>query len=257
MVSSYEEYLEDKIIKESYILIDMVNEGISIDRMGSILKKILKKIYNLSKDKRRSILKSFVISLITVSPIVSIIEFVGRYAPEESKIELCEVLEDQDIVGDATEMRLSQRGRDLIREHEGYSPMGYDIGDGMITIGWGHAEKKSESKYKVGQRISKSIANNLLKSDLKIAADGIRRMFKGWKESGNYVPITQDMFDALVSLAFNSGVSGLRRSDIIEKLKNKNYESAADHIKEFKVSDRFKGLKSRREIESKLFLSKL
>lgn len=254
---SYRKYSEDRLIRESYGLIVMISEDISFDRIKSIFKKLMRKISNISKLSRMMIIKSFVVSVITTSSILPIVRLIDNESPtEDIKSEFYSVLEDENI-GDATKMRLSQRGWDLIKEHEGYSSKGYDIGDGMITIGWGHAEKKSKSQYKVGQEITKSEASEILKSDLKVAADGVRRIFKEWKSSDNYVPITQDMFDALVSIAFNSGVSGIRNSNIIKELKLKNYDLAAENIKVFKVSDKFKGLSVRREKESKLFLSKI
>jgi lysozyme len=125
----------------------------------------------------------------------------------------------------------------------------------MITIGWGHAEPISKSKYKIGQSISSDEANVLLTDDLTMAADGVRRMFKDWNESGDYVPINQDMFDALVSLAYNSGVYGIRNSKICRELRKKNYKEAGELIKKFKVSSKFRGLFERRSRESRLFLS--
>ena len=107
----------------------------------------------------------------------------------------------------------------------------------------------------MGEEISKIEANELLKMDLKKAADGARRMFKQWEDEGKKVLITQDMFDSLVSIAFNAGVSGLRNSEIVQKMKMGEYEEAGELIKKFKTSNKFSGLSKRREKESKTFLS--
>jgi len=97
----------------------------------------------------------------------------------------------------------------------------------------------------------------LLKKDLQVAADGVRRMFNDWEKEGIKVPVTQSMFDTLVSLAFNAGVSGLRNSEVAQNLKKSNYKAAGDSIKEFRVSKKFPGLSIRREKESEMFLSSL
>jgi len=92
---------------------------------------------------------------------------------------------------------------------------------------------------------------------LKEAADGVRRMFKDWEKEGVDVTITQSMFDALVSMAFNAGVSGLRNSEVVQHIKRGDYQMAADSIKTFRVSSKFPGLAVRRAKESEMFLSSI
>lgn len=248
----YIRFMEDRIVKDCADMISLINENSSFDRIKYVWNKISKKISNLSSEKKKKIIQSFIISAIAITPITGIINLI--LDDPESKEEIVQVIETMEFQ-DATKMKLSQNGRDMIKDHEGYRSKAYKIGDGMITIGWGHAEPISKSKYKMGQSISTTEANMLLTDDLTKAADGVRRMFKDWNESGDYVPINQDMFDALVSLAYNSGVFGIRNSKICSKLRKKDYEGAGELIKKFKVSAKFRGLAKRREVESKLFLS--
>jgi lysozyme len=149
------------------------------------------------------------------------------------------------------EWKLSQDGWDHIREEEGLKLKAYKIGDGKITVGYGHAEPIKDSKFKVGETITKEKAEELLKQDIKIAADGVRRMFKDWEKDNTDIKITQSMFDALVSIAYNVGVGGLRRSDLVNKLKRGEYEQAGDSILHFKTSKRFPGLAKRRQASKK------
>ena len=65
------------------------------------------------------------------------------------------------------------------------------------------------------------------------------------------------MFDALVSIAFNTGVGGLRRSELMQDLKKGDHEVAGEKIKTFRVSKKFPGLYDRREKESQMFLASL
>ena len=80
-----------------------------------------------------------------------------------------------------------------------------------------------------------------------------------WDKKGIEYNINQDMYDAMVSMAFNMGRSGFRNSDFIQLVKKGKYEEAKDEIK--KTSKRsfrkFPGLKDRREKEANLFASGL
>ena len=68
------------------------------------------------------------------------------------------------------------------------------------------------------------------------------------------------MYDTLLSLSYNGGSSGLRRSDVIALLKSigvldtNDYKKAAEKIKTYRVSSKFPGLKKRREKEYQNFI---
>jgi lysozyme len=100
-------------------------------------------------------------------------------------------------------------------------------------------------------------AEKLFKNDLKRKEEGVRRMLLQWEEDGYNVDITQSMFDAMVSMAFNMGVSGLRTTDFIQYLKQKDYEVAAELIKSTRVNSKFPGLINRREDEHNLFIKEM
>jgi lysozyme len=254
MTSRYDIFLQERIFRDCIYLIESLDESSSIDKIKNVWIKIIDRVSKLSKVSRKKVLGDFIASAMTVAPISAVIRMILDDSSSEIKNEVVESIDDMGFF-DPVNMRLSQKGRDLIKEHEGFRSKAYKIGDGMITIGWGHAEPINKSKYRVGQEISHSEASLLLTGDLTDAADGVRRMFGDWKKSGDYVPVSQDMFDALVSLAYNGGVSGLRNSDLAKQLRKKNYEKCGELIKTFKISKKFKGLSKRRQLESKLFLS--
>ena len=127
----------------------------------------------------------------------------------------------------------------------------------MVTVGYGHAEKVGKTKLRPGQKISEEAAKKFLKEDLTEAADGVRRIFKDWKSEDVDVKITQSMFDALVSIAYNAGVTGLKNSIIMKYLKEKDYKKASESILGFKISKKFPGLKVRRQKEYDLFVAGL
>lgn len=168
-----------------------------------------------------------------------------------------EEISKETYLKDGTDFHVSQTAIDTIKSHEKLKLKAYSIGDGKITIGYGHAEPKKKSKYKLGQTISENEANKLLKADLKVAADGVRRMFSQWKEEGVDIKITQGMFDAMVSIAFNAGVSGLRNSDFIDEVKKGNFLEAAELIPSTRNSGKFKGLNNRRQAQQDLYMDNL
>lgn len=170
--------------------------------------------------------------------------------------------------------KMSSNLKSFIINHEKFSPVAYDIGDGAKTIGYGHAVFADPSrgdsggnypflpkysKIKVGKtKISKKQAIKLLEDDYKIARDGLDRIFKAWKEKGIEYNITQNMYDAMASMIFNSGVSNFRQDEVIQLIKKgpKYYRKAGEAIKNVSsdLFDKFPGLKTRREKESELFL---
>jgi len=128
------------------------------------------------------------------------------------------------------EFQPSKKIIDFIKEEEKLRLNAYTIGDGKVTIGYGHAEPISKSKYKKGDKITKETADKLFKSDLKVAYSGMHRLFKQWESEGNNVLISQEQFDAMVSMTFNMGVSGLRRTEFIQLLKKGDILAADKQI---------------------------
>lgn len=159
-----------------------------------------------------------------------------------------------DILQDPLTLRTSNEGLNFIREHEKLRLEGYSIGDGMVTIGWGHAEPVGASQYAVGQKISETEAEKLFRRDIKKVEDGIRDLFEKWIGQGLDIKISQHMWDSMISMAYNMGVNGLRGSDMVQSLKQEDYLAAADSILTTNISDKFPGLEVRREAEKEMFL---
>lgn len=110
------------------------------------------------------------------------------------------------------------------------------------------------SKYKEGDIITKKEAEDLLEKDLAMAQRGITNIFKKWDKEGIDYSINQNQFDALVSIAFNSGVRSVWNSVFIQDIKKGDNEKASESILKHSIGKKFeKGLKNRRKEESKLF----
>jgi len=157
---------------------------------------------------------------------------------------------------DISELHLSQAGWNMIRDEEKLNLTAYKIGDGMITIGYGHAERIENSKYHIGDTITENEATRIFHKDVNKKVAGMRRLWKRWKNKGIDIKLTQNQYDALVSITYNSGVSGMLKSDFIQELKKGNYKKTAELIKTFRINDeKFPGLRIRRLREYKKFIS--
>jgi GH24 family phage-related lysozyme (muramidase) len=256
-IYNFKQYNEDLIVSQIIEYIDYsINESVDIK---SVWNNVVNKIKGLSESAKRKVIKYAIGSLLLFNTVTNVVQIINdsNATPEDKQvaIEMCEEKEEKYKAG--YDFVLSQAGWNHIKDEEKCKLKAYKIGDGMITVGYGHAEKIGKTKLRVGQEITQSKADEYLKEDLKEAADGVRRMFKDWESEGVNVNITQSMFDALVSMAFNAGVSGLRNSDVVQHLKRGDYKMAADSILTFKVSPKFPGLATRREKESEMFLASI
>ena len=160
---------------------------------------------------------------------------------------------------DPLTLTTSKDAKDFIKQHERLRLSAYTLGDKIggkkaITIGYGHAKPYDQSKYKVGDKISRAEAERLFEEDVKRKEEGVKRIFRQWKEQGIDIKITQGMFDSMVSMAFNMGISGLRRSDVIQEVKKGDFHAALEKIPNERIGEKFSsGLKKRREAEAELF----
>ena len=145
-------------------------------------------------------------------------------------------------------MQPSSRGIALIQKYEGFSRFPYICPAGWLTIGYGHVILQQEKNiYDKG--ISKQQAELLLQGDILKACGSVDRLVK--------VPITQGMFDALVSFVFNLGGGRLQASTLRQKLNRRDYEGAAAEFHKWIYGGgrKLPGLIARRADEAALFLS--
>lgn len=143
-------------------------------------------------------------------------------------------------------MRTSQKGIDLIKEFEGYSERVYLCPGGVYTIGYGHTKG-----VQVGDTCTREKAEEYLKDDLKDTEEAVLDLVD--------VPLTQNQFDALVSLVYNIG-SGNFYDSTIRKVINYKVSDIDEYRRAWmmwvKAQGRvLKGLVRRREAEFKLFSS--
>ena len=150
-----------------------------------------------------------------------------------------------------TRMSTSVAGRKAITAHEGNVLTAYPdpaTGGEPWTIGVGHTSAAGLPKVVKGMRITAAQSDEILSRDLKTFEAGVRSAVK--------VPLNQNEFDALVSLAFNIGLGAFSKSTLVKKLNAGDRAGAADQFLVWnKAAGKvMKGLSSRRASERSLFL---
>ena len=153
------------------------------------------------------------------------------------------------MLGIATdEMSISPSGIDLIRNFESLRLNAYDDGVGVWTIGYGTTKYLNGIRVKKGDTCTLEQAKSYMQHDLK--------KFEQTVNSAVNVPINQNQFDALVSLAYNIGPTAFKESTLVKRLNEKNYKAAADQFGLWVNArgKRLQGLVNRRKIEMELFL---
>jgi len=154
----------------------------------------------------------------------------------------------------------SEQGKNDIKEHEDLKLKAYDLKDGRITIGYGHTGAMTPPKPKMGEVISKQTAEKYFENDIKEAEKIITDIMKSWKEQGLEYRITQNMFDAMVSIGFNTGRPLFRKCKFLQDLKYGDYKTAADNIEFCQIPKNkvtAKGVKNRRNDEAEKFKKEL
>ena len=144
---------------------------------------------------------------------------------------------------------LSDNGMKLLEQFEGLRLESYLDSAGIATIGWGSIKYPNGNKVKLGDKITKAQAKEYKLHDLKEFENTVNTSVK--------VSLTQNEYDALVSLSYNIGSGAFKNSTLLKKLNSGDYKGAAEQFLVWnKVnSKKVQGLVNRREAERNLFLS--
>ena len=120
-------------------------------------------------------------------------------------------------------MQISQKGLDLIKKFEGLRLSAYLDPAGIPTIGYGTIRYPNGQKVKLGDEITEQQAEAYLLDECSKFA----RKVDGLVDT---VPLNQNQFDALVSFCYNLGDGALAQSNLLKKLKIKDYSGAANEF---------------------------
>jgi lysozyme len=158
-------------------------------------------------------------------------------------------------------MQVSEKALKVIEHHEGVRTKPYQCPALLWTVGVGHVIDPNHAKIPMDQRKALPIpdgwnrtltmdeVNAILKSDLSRFERGVEKFCP--------VPLTQGMFDGLVSFSFNVGLGTLQRSTLRQKLLRGDKEGAAEELLKYCMAGGkiLKGLQNRRIDERAIFLS--
>ena len=145
------------------------------------------------------------------------------------------------------EMSVSNLGVDLICGFEGKRLVAYDDGVGVWTIGFGTTIYPNGIKVKKGDTCTEAQAKSYMAHDLK--------KFEQAVNGAVNIPLNQNQFDALVSLAYNIGTGAFNKSTLVKKLNAGDIRGAADQFDVWVNAGgkRMQGLVNRRAKEKDRF----
>lgn len=150
-------------------------------------------------------------------------------------------------------MKLDQKGIDLITKWEGLRLTPYLCSAKVPTIGYGSTYYENGTKVKMtDSTITKERALELFKNTLSTYEKGVLSILNG-------KPITQNQFNALVSFAYNLGISALKSSTLMKKvLANPNDKTIENEFNKWVNAGgkRVQGLINRRKDEVLMYYSK-
>ena len=158
-------------------------------------------------------------------------------------------------------MNVSGKAIKMIQHHEGVRQKPYRCPAKLWTVGVGHVLYPAQGKLKIEDRMGIELLpednrtftmeeiNGILRNDLNRFERGVAQFCP--------IPLTQGMFDCLVSFSFNVGLGTLQRSTLRQKLLRGDKEQAAEELLKYCMAGGkiLKGLQTRRIDERALFLS--
>lgn len=144
--------------------------------------------------------------------------------------------------------QLSSAGIDLISNFEGLELQAYYDQAGVCTIGYGTTIYPNGTPVQITDRCSVDDAKRYMHHDLNRFEKAVSTAVK--------VPLTQNQFDALVSLTYNIGAGAFKNSTLLKLLNQGNYAGASQQFDVWIKAggQTVQGLVNRRAIEKAYFL---
>lgn len=145
-------------------------------------------------------------------------------------------------------MKVNAEGYALLKRFEGCRLKAYRCPSNIATIGYGNTFYEDGTKVKDGDVITQQRADELAVFIVEQFANSIRPMIKQ--------PLNENQFSACVSLAYNIGIGGFKKSSVLRKLNvNPLDATIADSFRLWNKGGGviLKGLVRRREAEIALY----
>jgi Phage-related lysozyme (muraminidase) len=140
------------------------------------------------------------------------------------------------------DMKTSQNGINMLKGREQLRLKRYSLGDGGYTWGYGHFDK---NPYALPETITREQAEALFAED--VVTDGEK-----WVKLYVTVPVSQEQFDALVSIAFNMSPRSFKKfADQVNA--GNGIDAIADQSVTWVPANLQNGIRNRRYDEKRLF----
>ena len=153
-------------------------------------------------------------------------------------------------------MKISDKGLKLIQEFESFEAKPYLDSAKVWTIGYGstyypNGKKVTGRDKPITRDYAETIQRHVIATDFEPV---VNELLKREIASGF---VTQNMYDAIISLAYNIGVSGFKRSSVLRLLKQGDKVNASNAFLLWNKAGGkvLKGLVNRRKKEREIFLS--
>lgn len=158
-------------------------------------------------------------------------------------------------------MEMSEHGRNLLMQWEGFKMQVYKDSAGLPTIGVGHLltpGEHSSGRISIngdavvyGGGLTEPQVQDLLAQDLGRFVEALTECVS--------VTLEQNQFDALVSFCFNVGIENFKKSTLLKILNTGGFADVPDELRRWTSAGgaRVPGLVNRRENEIKLWFGEV
>lgn len=148
-------------------------------------------------------------------------------------------------------MNINKAGLKIIETSESLRLKSYLCSAGVPTIGFGTTKYPNGKKVELGQGCTEVQAREWFAHDLAV--------FEKVVEDNVEVELNENQFSALVSLVYNIGGTNFKKSTLLQKLNEGDYEGASEQFLVWRKAGGkvLAGLEVRRAKEKALFDTKL
>lgn len=152
---------------------------------------------------------------------------------------------------------MDKNGLKFLKSIEGFSPVPYNIGDGTNTVGYGITEVHQPTYY--AQLIPSCTEQKASEVMGEVCYNFSKQIYDSLKaEDYDFNNMTQNLFNAMTSFAYNSGIQGLKIQEIWTMiLENRSIQDIAEKWTTTNImpgTEFEEGLRNRRLKESQIAL---
>ena len=144
--------------------------------------------------------------------------------------------------------QISQHGLEKLKQWEGLKTKAYKDAGGVWTIGYGHTAMAGSPVPYQGQVITAAEAESILLKDLV--------QYEAAVANNVNVKLNDNQFAALVSFTFNVGIKAFKKSKLLKKLNNGNFDAVPTELMKWNKAGgkKLQGLVNRRRAEGYLWM---